>query len=68
MSRVGLDSTSEKFKFNNHIFICEIDLYINNDVYIQLIYMIVNLPYCSRIPGMRNKAAERSNTIKAVDV
>ena len=30
--------------------------------------MIVNLPYCSRIPGMRNKAAERSNTIKAVDV
>ena len=65
MSRVGLDSTSEKFKFSNHIFICEIDL---SDVYILVIHMIVNLPYCSRIPGMRNKAAERSNTIKAVDV
>ena len=38
------------------------------DVYILVIHMIVNLPYCSRIPGMRNKAAERSNTIKAVDV
>ena len=67
MSRVGLDSTSGKFEFSNHIFICEIDLYINN-VYILVIHMIVNLPYCSRIPGMRNKAAERSNTINAVDV
>ena len=59
----------KKLEFDNYTLPCEVNLYICN-VYVDIliIQIIVNLPYCSRIPGMRNKAAERSNTINAVDV
>ena len=56
----------KKLEFDNYTLHCEVNYIVYVDILI--IQIIGNLPYCSRIPGMRNKAAERSNTINAVDV